>query len=203
MFVNLVSAPFLIRKAKSKMKEVLSNVINSSYSQISVNILMMVVLQEYLVIGQISFTWLYYIYLHTLGFDKVFVTLFYISKVLSFTVEFMNDVLLMSQVFEWTIMWFMAVFQNAKSLSAVMQHQLNTKVSYAGKEKIIKIGYYLFLLLLTIFLVSEIYDLFDSKVKISATTTTYLCYVEIILLSMSSSNLLYQLRNKYNFEYRK
>jgi hypothetical protein len=81
---------------------------------------------------------------------------------------------------------------------------LNTKVSFAGKERIIKIGFYFIIFMLSVFLVTEVYDLLTSKTTdLARVISIYISYAELILLWFSASRLLYQLKKKYNFEYRK
>ena len=91
---NLISAPFIIRSAKIKMIEVMNNAVNSSYSQISINILNIVVVQEYLLIVAIILFGIAIIYVNIESYDKKAKALFLVAKVVSNVLKYVNDVVL-------------------------------------------------------------------------------------------------------------
>ena len=91
---NLICAPFIIRSAKIKMIEVMNNAVNSSYSQISINILKIVVVQEYLLIVAVILFGIFIIYFKIESHDKIANVLFLVFKVVSNILNYVNDVVL-------------------------------------------------------------------------------------------------------------
>ena len=91
---NLICAPFIIRSAKIKMIEVMNNAVNSSYSQISINILKIVVVQEYLLIVAVILFGILIIYVKIESYDKKAKALYFIAKVVSNILNYVNDVVL-------------------------------------------------------------------------------------------------------------
>ena len=54
MSVNFILAPFMTMKALKKIKEIMNNLVNDSYSRISIWILKIVVIQEVMVMVALS-----------------------------------------------------------------------------------------------------------------------------------------------------
>ena len=102
--INLVFAVYFINKAGHRMKEVMNAKVNDSYSRISIWILKLVIVQEYMVVVTFIYYVILIIYKPIFGKDDVYWYMNFVGWCSVLLVEFVNDVLLVFQVFEWTIM---------------------------------------------------------------------------------------------------
>ena len=110
MSVNFIFAPYLIIKALKKIKEVMKNLVNDSYSRISIWILKIVVLQEVMVMVALSWYVVLISYGYFYGQDYTFKIISDIFFCLKFFLVLTNDTCLVLQGWEWSLMYLMASF---------------------------------------------------------------------------------------------
>ena len=117
----------------------------------------------------------------------------------------MNDVELILQGFEWSMQLFLMMFQNKKTLSAILGHMSNKETydRFNRRQFVIMGLNYSLVAMLVIAYAAIIYALFTSEYKIDIDIIIIKNFVLLAYLSSVGLAMLYNMKYKYNYEYKK